>query len=778
MDEAGEPSPDQEKDYAIGEAQRWKTEIELYEREAEKSFTERGKKIIKRYKDERSKGEEDRRNKFNILWSNVQTLSPAIFAKNPTVNVERRYQSDDDLGRFASEVLERATSFFVQDKFFDCIKEVVLDRLLPGRGTAWIRYVPEFAPESDIEDEQDKLPEVTEDANQPELLSEDVICDYVHWQDFGHTYARTWEEVTGVWRKVYMSRKKLVKRFPECGAKIPLDHAPEKLNDEKLPTEVKKATIYEIWDKDNKKAIWIHKDYPEPLDEIDDPLKLEDFFPCPRPLFATLANDSIIPVPDYAEYQDQAEEIDDLTARIHLLTKAVKVAGVYAGDVSGIERLLSEGLENMIIPIDNWAMFAEKGGLKGVIDYLPLKDIVAALTALYEAREKAKQDLYEISGISDILRGQGDPNETATGVKTKGQFGTLRLTDMQSEVARFSRDMVRLIAQIICNLFSDETIKEISGVQLLTKQEKMQVQTSMQQQAMQAPAQPQGQQQPQPPPAVPEKLAEALQNPAWEEVLALLKNKAMRKFRIDIEIDSTIKMDQDKERQDRVDFLEAAGGFIREAAAVQQPELQPLLMRMLMFGVRGFHVAKDLESAFEVAIAKAEKEAQNPTQKPDPEMVKTQGMLALEKMKIEGQQQADAADIKVEQAKAQKDVELEQARMQADQQVEAMKANHQREVDGHKQAHEMVKLQLSHAQEMQKIQSTQKIAGAKVAAQTPPEPKPDPRIDQIQAKQDKMGEDIGAALKKQQDTMEEQIKLLLNLVKEIAKPKGKAKNDD
>lgn len=718
-DDTPQSQEQKEKDRSAGEAARWKTEIRLYERESEK-FVERGKKIIKRYKDERVNGAEERKTKFNILWSNTQTLEPALFAKNPIVNVERRFQSDDDVGRFASQVLERATSFFIDDKYFDCLKEVVKDRLLPGRGTAWVRYVPKFAPKTDVVADQEDLKDVTDDDAQDELTGEEIVYDYVHWQDFGHTWARTWEEVKGAWRRVYMAQDELKRRKFNDWENIPLDHAPEKINDEKIETAQKKATIYEIWDQVNKKTLWLHKEMPELLDEITDQLGLKEFWPFPRPIFATLANDSILPIADYAEYQDQAEEIDDLTARISLLVKAVKVAGIYAGDATGIQRLLSEGLENMLVPVDNWAMYADKGGLKGAIEYLPLEMIMMALKGLYESRDQAKKDLYEISGMSDILRGQGDPNETAKGVETKGKFGTMRLNSMQSEVARFNRDMVRITAEIICTHCSADTIKEISGVKLMTVEEKKQAQALIQQAAMQAQQQPpvQGQtpQTPPSPPPVPEKLAEALQNPTWEDVLALLKNDTQRAFRIDIEINSTIKMDQDRERQDRIDFLQAAGEFLQAAATVSDPTLKPLMMEMLMFAIRGFHVAKDIESAFEVAQKKVEKEAQSPTPKQDPEMVKTQGLLELEKMKMQAQQQSSMNDMKIEQAKAQKDAEMESARAQADNEMEAQKFNHQREVDAHKQAHDNLKLQLSHALEMAKIQSAEKQTRASLSA--------------------------------------------------------------
>lgn len=708
-----ESPPDQkEQDRLGGEAARLKTEIRLYEKEAG-PWKERSKKIVRRYKDER--GTDDKTNRFNILWSNIQTLSPALYAKNPKPNVERRFQDDDDVGRFSSEVLERDTEYFIDEKFFDCMKEVVLDRLLVGRGTAWVRYLPKFTDEA-LE------PDVSDDSPEGELYSEETVIDYIHWEDFGCNWGRTWEEVDLGWRKVFMDKDALQKRFPKIYKLIPLDHSPEKLNDEKIPDAAKKATIYEIWDKKNKKVFWIHKDYPTPLDELDDPLKLKEFWPFPRPLFATLANDTIIPVPDYAEYQDQADELDSVTARIALLTKAVKVAGVYAADAEGIQRILSEGLENRLVPVDSWAMFAEKGGLKGMIEYLPLEVIVNAIGALYKVREEIKKDLYEISGMSDIIRGEGDANETAEGVRTKGQFAALRLNAMQGDVARFCRDLVRIMAEIISTHFSFETIKDISGVQLLMAAEKKMLQMAIQAQAQ--PTAPPGTQSAMPTPQLlplppnlqkimgdPEKLQEMMDNPTWEDVHALLANDTMRCFRIDIEVDSTIKMDQDKERQDRMDFLSAAGQFIQQAVTVQNPELMPLLFEMLMFGVRGFHVGKDLESAFKVAQNKMQKEADNPTPKPDPQ-------IQIEQMKMQQQQSQTQADMQVEQAKAQKDAEFEASRMQADNQIETMKMSHQRDLEQAKLQHEGEKLTLQRELEYAKIQSQEKQTRAQISAKS------------------------------------------------------------
>ena len=660
----------------VSEHQRLVTEISLYQKEVG-DWETKGKKIQRRYKDNRKPGDEKVR--YNILWSNIQTLAPALYAKNPKPNIERRFKDNDALSRVTSEVLERGVDFFVNsDKFSMCMKQAVLDRLLPGRGTSWVRYVPHFrdatipggeevkaegeeiSDETDTDDEGEETPQ--------EVSYEEVACDYVHWQDFGHNICRIWDEVYLCWRMVYLTRNELVERFGETGNDVPLDYTPKGLKDEKTPSDLKKATIYEMWDKQKKCAYWLHKDMEDILDEVEDPLELPDFFPCPRPLLATTANDSLIPVPDYTQYQDQAIELDELTARISSIKKALKLMGVYDSSAQGLERLLSEGIENKLVPVDQWAIFAEKGGIAGVVDFFPLKEVSEALLALFQAREQTKNDLYEITGMADIMRGATDPDETASAQKIKGQYVNLRLRASQDEVQRFARDMVRIIGQIIAEHFSLETIKEISGMKLLTAMEKQQLQMMQQPPQMQGPAQPgqapmgaqpqQGQpnQSPQPPaapPPIPDEIQEQLDNPTWEEVYALLKNDSLRTFRIDIETDSTIRADEDAEKDDRVQFLDAAGGFIQRGmmAVEQDPDLAPLMGEMLRFGVQAFRVSKPLEGAFNVAIAKMEKKASQATAqpKPNPEQMKIQADQAADQARLQADQQAAAAKLKVDQ---------------------------------------------------------------------------------------------------------------------------------
>jgi len=661
---------------------KWIREIELYEQKTSK-WNKRAKKILKRYKDDRGDNESSSV-RYNVLWSFVQTLRPALYAREPKVIVGRRYLDKDPVALKASDALERASAYMLKEQDFDCIaRQCVDDNLLVGRATAWVRYVPHIQGQSvEGEDEEAKDiaedgPQLTNDADEEEesdevVTWEESLIDYVNWEDFGHTLDRTWAEVRGVWRMCYLGRKELVKRFgEEIGNKVSLDYQAKDLNGANIAsTSNSKAVVYEIWDKVERKAIWLCKTYPEPLDVLEDPLGLKDFFPCPRPLYATLTTDSLIPTPDYIEWQDQAQELDTLTGRIAAITKAIKVAGVRDATASGLESLLNQGLENTLVPVDGWAVFGEKGGLVGAMQLLPMQEIAATLLSLYDARERVKQDLYEITGMADIIRGANDPSATATAERIKSKFVTMRLSERQRDVQRFVRDVIALQAEIIAAHFDIETIAKISGLDLFTAEEKGQVEQQIQMQQMQA----QTQQAPQ----LPYDLQEKLRAPTWDEVNELLKNDALRMFRIDIETDSTIIEDEEQEKASRIEFLGAVSGFMKEAvpAAESNPLLAPVLGQMLLFGVRAFRAGRELEGCFENLVEELEKAAKQPKpQAPDPEQIKAQTAMQIEQFKAQSKAQSDAEKMQMEQQFAERNAQIE---LQLEQQRMAMETENAR----------------------------------------------------------------------------------------------------
>jgi hypothetical protein len=624
----------------------WYNCIASYERTF-KEWEGRSDKIVRRYRDD-SRTRNNTTAKFNILWSNVQTITPAVFARLPRPDVSRRFRDNDPIGRVASMMLERALEYEVEHygDYASAMKQSVQDRLLGGRGTAWVRYEPHIVGEmgGEAEDMPEDGLQVTEDIdeaeteggifreNQERIEYECAPVDYVHWRDFGLTVARTWEEVTAVWRKVYMGRPALVERFgEELGGRIPLDTKPEtsKTFNEKMGEGASEAVIYEIWDKTTGEVIWLSKSLGKILDTRADPLQLENFWPCPKPMFSTLTTDSLIPVPDYVLYQDQARQLDTLADRIDGFIQALKVRGVYDASEPSLQRLFTEGENNTLLPVKNYGAFSEKGGMAGAINLVDIAPIAQGLQMAYQAMEQVKGQIYEIMGIADIQRGQTDPNETLGAQIIKSNNASGRLKTMQHDVVNFATALLQIKAQIICQHFTDDTIVKISGAMQLSEQDQQLI----------------------------------------PQALALLKDEPAKNFRIEVTSDSMIYQDEQQEKQNRVEFLGAVSSFMQTALPVAQgsPELTPLLMEMLKFGVTAFKAGKGMEGLIDETADKFRQQAkamEGQPKPPSPEQQKMEMSMQIEQAKIQSKQAEMQMQLQIDQQKMQMQMELEKAKQE------------------------------------------------------------------------------------------------------------------
>lgn len=538
-------------------AKQWHDAIELAGKR-QKTWEQKGQKVVDRYRDERAEADQSKR--FNILWSNVETLRPSLYSQQPKPQVTRRYKDKDPIGRQAAIVLERALEYGVDAYDFDAVMySSVEDYLLPGRGVAKVDYKPTYGERQGEGDE----------AFAP-VDHEEAVCEYIFWKDFRHGPGRRWEEITWVAFRSFLSKEELKDRFGKRASEVKLDYKPDDMGDDEAE-QFKKAVVWEIWDKSSRKVIWLAESMADKVLDVKPPiLNLQGFFPCPRPLFSLITNDKMIPVPDYVEYQDQADELDELSGRIGVLIKALKVVGLYAGDAVEVSSMLNEGNDNQLIPVDNWAMFAEKGGIKGVVDWFPVEQVGNVLIGLYEARDRTKQELYEITGLSDVIRGASDPRETARAQEIKGQFASMRLSERQSRVAVYARDLLRLKAEVMCEQFSPQTLQMMTGVEMSEEE--------------------------------------------WEQVVQLLRSDPLRTYRIDIETESTIRVDEEAEKASRLEFVSTIGEFLAGAVPFmkENPNVAPLATEMLLFAIRGFKVGRQLEGAFEEAVEGISGNTENP----------------------------------------------------------------------------------------------------------------------------------------------------------------------
>jgi hypothetical protein len=572
------------------------------------------------------------------------------------------------------------------------MKGVVEDKCLPGRGVARVLYVPHFgdpipgvnseweaegaaaavvnAPgdEGKKDDAGEQQPQQPEPAPAREVVYEECCTQYVYWEDYLEGPARTWRQVPWVRFRAYMTRKELVDRFGTKGKQVNLDFTTKGTDseDEKnVPDDLlKKATVHETWDRTRRKVYWWAPSTPDlVLDEVDDPLQIPGFFPNPDPLLATTTTEKRIPVADYIEYQDQARELDTLTARIDRLTKALRVAGVYAGSEKQVlQQLVEDAGENRLIPVEDWASFAtDKGGLQNLIQWLPIEQIAATLIQLYDARDKVKQIIYEITGIADIIRGATAAEETATAQQLKSNFASLRIGPQQRDVARFAKGMIRLMASVIMQQFDAKTISMITGFPELLP-------------VPQLPPAPQPQilgRDPQtgagtmvPNPAFAQyqqaaQQAQAIQaqnqklQAQFDAAIKLLRDDAQHGFKIDIEADSTILPDEQQEKADRTEFLGKFIPLMEQAIPMSQgnPAMAGLIKEVVLFAVRGFKVARPLEESIEKAFDQiAQMPPQPPKGKGDPAKAQADLQVAQTKeetarMKIAADQQESQSDL-------------------------------------------------------------------------------------------------------------------------------------
>lgn len=728
----------------------WKGELGRYEVEL-KPWVDRCQKIMRRYRDERDEATKFQV-RYNILWSNIQVLHPAIFSKMPQPVVERRYLDSDPIGRIASQTLERATEtdLDVAD-LMGTADKTVDDYLLCGRGQMWCRYEPEYRNAIQLttpvpEDGPEDVESDGESDDQPdqEVAWEKVCIDYVYWADFAHSAARSWPEVTWVARRAWLSREEGIGRFGEVFKRITLkkpDHDASPItsqNRDRAP----KAEVWEIWDKNTHEVFFMAPDHPdEILQRVPDPLHLQGFFPCPKPLYATLTNDSLVPVPDYTLYQDQAQEIDSLTNRISRISSALKVVGLYAGDITQLGRLLSQNVDNTMIPVDNWVAFAEKGGIAGTISMMPIKDLAQVLIQLYDARERSKRDLDEVTGISDIIRGQSSgATKTATEQKIKGNFASLRLDSRRKEVARFMRDIVAIVGEIIAEHFSPETLIQMTGMLPVIMDEIKSALPSQQSPAASPGAQAPGMgggppgappgAAPQPtlappgvgggmgapglpamapaPPPDPQQLA--LQ--VFAQALELLKNDKMRTFRIDIETDSTVEADAVMEKEAVVEFMGAMAQFLGAALPIGQaaPPLIKPFAEAMQYAMRRFKMGRSVETAFEQAFTELEQQSKQPAP-PDPALQVEQEKGKIEMAALQAKAQMDQQRMAGEAQKMQAELAMQQEQIKIKQQ--------ELELDRQRLEMEGAAMAQKHQFDMEKMQMQAALAAS--AANKPPQ---------------------------------------------------------
>ena len=584
-----------------GTAQYWQMELDSSD-QSEKDWRERGRAVVARYRDEReTDGYGTGLSKqFNILWSNTETMKGALFARMPKADVRRRYSDNNPITRQVAIVLERALQYgnevYSADK---PIKAAIEDYLLPGRGVVWVVYEPIFVKEKIQVESLDEFGNmVMIDQEEERIADQRCYFDYINWEDYRESPAKRPEDVYWKARRHLLTRDELIEKGFKNAKDIPLNWSPEPTEgyQEEYSEIFSRAEVWEIWDKYSSKRFFISRGYNEVLAEDDDPYELENFFPCPDSLVAIRTNETNVPIPEFTLYQDQADELDRITTRISNLIEGLKRRGIYDASVPELSHLADAG-DNDFVPSENFAQLAAKGGLQQVFQQEDIAPIAQVLSGLYQQRNQVLDTIYQITGISDIIRGSTKASETATAQQLKAQFGSMRMRKKQSEIAEYIRDLFRLKAEIIAEHYEPETLAAMTALTITP------------------------------------------------EMMQIMRDDKLRGYSIDIESDATIFTDEEEEKKTRIEFLSSFGAYLQQAIGIanQSPALTPLAFQALRFLMGAWKVGRTFEDVIDRTEAQLTQQAQQALQAgPQPSEAeriaakKMQTEMAKEELKQQG----------------------------------------------------------------------------------------------------------------------------------------------
>lgn len=633
--------------------------------------------------------------KLDMFWASYEILKPAVYARPPQPVVTPLFKDNRPLHNITAELLERcAVSTFTRTAMNDVMLHTRDDMIFAGRGVPWVRYD-------------------TDDGQQ-------VCVEHLDRADFLHEPARKWSEVGWVARRAWLTKKDMRKRFRKASADAYQDAKFTARRDDDHDGEsravTRKAGVWEVWHRADNKVYWVTEGASVFLDTSAPEVKLSGFFPCPRPAYATLKRRSLIPVPDWERYAIHFRKISDLTGRIYLLLDKVRMKGLIpaGGDIGdAVEELIRSDDDEILIPVPGAALMA--GSAAGFVSWLPLAELAQAIQGLIEARGQLINDFFQLSGISDIMRGATEAEETLGAQQLKSQYGSVRVREKSAELQRVAADAVKIAAEIIAEKFTTKTLLDMSQMDVPTKAEikkridevekaareelkaladKAQDMAERTAAQPQAPAQPGQSPQGTPDPAQAEQafqqaqqqilakyapmLQEAEHQVPIEAVVELLRDDRARNFTFEIESSSTILTDELAEKQSRNEFMAAftqSSQALMGMAAMGE-EGAKLAGQMMKFVLAPYRAGRELDSAIDAFIEAAPKLAQQAAGQGD-----DNAQLAEANNKLA---EAEMVKAQAQVAKVQADAANGHAQMQAkmaDMQTKAQQAQAKSEQD-------------------------------------------------------------------------------------------------
>lgn len=537
---------------------------------------------------------------YNILYSNVETLKPLVFSRLPNPRVRKRNLEKNNINKLISIILERNIKRVLEETDAQNIIEQARDDfLITKRGLVKVLFEQEIIVKEQSVDDVDEMGNLVSRVEEFEELGEKkIFLEYVAWRDVVFSCAGKWEDVDWVAFRHYLTKDELKKKFGRKAALINLDSevSPNTLKTEGKDGIFKKAEVWEIWDKETRKVYFFCEGYDKGiLKTVDDNYKLLNFFNIPRPLGIDSGFDKVnCPIQDYKYYEEQAKELDKISNRIIAILPYMSMGGVYS------DSLTTEDAETFLQSVEKYypVKMPADADINKLIKERDLSKLAGVLTTLYNERQETIRAIQEITGISDIVRGQTVAQETATAQELKGNFAVSRLQPMQQEIEFFCRDIVRIIAELLAENWDIVELVQAAGLKIFDMDELAKKFTEeLTQQGV-----------------PPEQFGQALQSklkPYTNEIKSgqattlnnmieaakILKSDKLRGWAVEVETDSTIKVDQNAEKQAALDFANALATTAQQFLPLVQAGVisRDAFKSLLSYIMRRFEGSEEVE---------------------------------------------------------------------------------------------------------------------------------------------------------------------------------------
>lgn len=593
-------------------------------------------------------------NCYQRYWSDTMVMLPALFGPDPNPVAIKRFDNDP-VANTASILLERIADYLIADSDFNrCMRKSCLEYLHASRATARVYFEADFIKrkirialtEMQSTDDQGQpttmlidpqgnepiegTPILTDEEGLPYMEQEDgeeedvenprILVRAMHFDEV--RIATGVRDTDQIWWRAYLVRttmKEAKKMFPDADlSTIQGESQSTDINDDDFKKKVNKElfSFWEIWDKKERRILCINELISDkPLKVENDPYELVGFFPSPRDMMINERYCDLYPVPDFTQTRDIYENLHLLAKRINNIVKAIKGSALFDGSFPELVSLFNEIGDGSGIAMSNFKTLMGEGGLDALVMYPPYERLAQTLQQLLQAFQQQKDDLDNLRGISDIIRGTSDPATSATAERIKQLSARNKFSMREKEVVRFARDLVESMCDLALKTFPDLKIKEIVGFAYLDPEDQQQ----------------------------------------FDQALIMLRDPKTRMVRIDLETDASNALNSQDAEENAAKMLDAVAKYIlpMAQAAAQTPMLAPFLFKVLEIGISKFQNGKHAEDELKKSFSQMMEQIQTPPAPPTPPPDYEAQKLQLQQMQQQAQQQKDVAEFGLEQQRQQ-----------------------------------------------------------------------------------------------------------------------------